>query len=293
MNFVQLENFIMVAKEGNLTRAAAKLNLSQPTLSASISRLEEELGLKLFDRVGRQIVLNKDGKVFLEHAEILICDYRTMLAELDKCQTMANNSVRISFNTYDSQNDIIFSFSSKHPDIYIHQKIETVESDSSIRFPDGSDFYISNNECPGSDLGNVLLSSDDILVIMSREHRLAANSSISFADLIDEKIVINHEGSGYNLYINSLFETSGYSVPYKAYAMPPKWNHYLEKGYIALSTWNYIKAGNFQSCFSFVPLLDERGNSIKRQLRLYWKLNEPMSQSARCFLEYIKQELTV
>lgn len=290
MNIVQLEYFVMVAQEGNLTRAATKLNLSQPTLSASISRIEEELDTRLFDRVGRQIVLNDDGKFFYEHANIILNDYNAMLTGLEKRRNLNSNSIRISFNTYDSQNDIILKFSQQHPDIYIHQRMETVESDGVLRFPDGSDFYISNNACTGKNLDEIILGSDEILVILSCTHPLASKKSLTFSDLIDERFVTNHEGSGFNLFLNSLFEDYGYSVPYKVYAMPPNWKHYVEKNYIALVTGNYVRAGNFPSSFVFIPFLDDCGSPIFRQLRLYWKNDIDLSSSAMLFLEYVMKE---
>ena len=69
MDLVQLEYFKAVAESGHLTNAAKKLNVAQPALSVSISRLESEVGVPLFDRVGRGIYLNKCGEIYLEHVE--------------------------------------------------------------------------------------------------------------------------------------------------------------------------------------------------------------------------------
>ena len=63
-----LEYFVAVAAELNFSRAAKRIHVVQSALSASVSRLEKELGVELFDRSKRQITLTAAGEVFLEHA---------------------------------------------------------------------------------------------------------------------------------------------------------------------------------------------------------------------------------
>ena len=69
LNYHHLRYFHEVAREGNLTRAAARLNLSQSALSTQIKALEDRLGHALFDRTGRAMVLTEAGRIALDHAE--------------------------------------------------------------------------------------------------------------------------------------------------------------------------------------------------------------------------------
>ena len=65
----QLRYFVVVAKHEHLGRAAEALDLSQPALSRSIARLEQEFDVRLFERAGRRIQLNAAGRVLLKHGE--------------------------------------------------------------------------------------------------------------------------------------------------------------------------------------------------------------------------------
>ena len=69
MEWQQLEYFCVVAKTEHFRKAAELLNISQPALSRSIKKLEEELGICLFDRIGRSVKLNQFGRVFLKRVE--------------------------------------------------------------------------------------------------------------------------------------------------------------------------------------------------------------------------------
>jgi DNA-binding transcriptional LysR family regulator len=69
MDLTLLRAFVAVAKEGNLTRAAVQLHLTQPAVSLQIKNLQETLGLALFTRTSHGLVLTRDGRALLPHAE--------------------------------------------------------------------------------------------------------------------------------------------------------------------------------------------------------------------------------
>lgn len=69
MDLLQLKYFQVVARLEHMTRAAEELHISQPSLSKMISRLEKHLGVPLFDRHGKQIRLNRFGKIFLNRVD--------------------------------------------------------------------------------------------------------------------------------------------------------------------------------------------------------------------------------
>ena len=74
MNFLQLEYFVAVASEGNITKAAEKLYISQSALSQTIRKLEEEFSVCLFNRLPKKLVLTEAGSAFLEYAHKALSD---------------------------------------------------------------------------------------------------------------------------------------------------------------------------------------------------------------------------
>lgn len=69
MEFRVLKYFLMVAREENITHAAELLHITQPTLSRQMIQLEEELGVKLFQRSKHRIILTEDGMLLRRRAE--------------------------------------------------------------------------------------------------------------------------------------------------------------------------------------------------------------------------------
>lgn len=82
LNYNHLRYFRAVALEGNLTRAAAHLNLSQSALSVQIKALEDRLGHALFDRIGRRLELTEAGRIALDHAETIFKTGDELMATL-------------------------------------------------------------------------------------------------------------------------------------------------------------------------------------------------------------------
>ena len=84
LNYHHLRYFRAVAHEGNLTRAAEKLNLSQSALSTQIKALEARLGHDLFERVGRQLKLTEVGRIALDHADRIFGTGQELIATLNR-----------------------------------------------------------------------------------------------------------------------------------------------------------------------------------------------------------------
>ncbi len=104
LNYKHLQYFWAVAHEGNLTRAAEKMHVSQSALSIQIQKLEEQLGHALFERRGRQLVLTEAGSVVLDHADQIFNTGEELLVALRDRVSGAASLLRVGARSNLSRN---------------------------------------------------------------------------------------------------------------------------------------------------------------------------------------------
>ena len=83
MELRQLEYFQMASRLKNITRAAERLNVSQPNITVAIKKLETELGIKLFDRSQKQLSLTPEGNIFLNRIELALRSIQDAVLEVN------------------------------------------------------------------------------------------------------------------------------------------------------------------------------------------------------------------
>jgi DNA-binding transcriptional LysR family regulator len=87
MHLIQMERMLLIAQVGNITEAAQKLYISQPSLSQMISSVEQELGATIFDRRTKPLKLTSEGECFIQKARQILNAHKTMIEEIHSIQT--------------------------------------------------------------------------------------------------------------------------------------------------------------------------------------------------------------
>ncbi len=106
MDFHQLKTFVVVAREGSVTRASDLLHLSQPAVSAHIKSMEETLGLSLFDRTPRGMSLTLDGQRLLAKAEQTLAAHQDLMTEATRSKAELSGRLRLGAGS-NSNNEVI------------------------------------------------------------------------------------------------------------------------------------------------------------------------------------------
>ncbi len=118
MDIRVLNYFIEVAKEGNITKASQTMNVTQPTLSRQLMQLEEELGVKLFDRGNHNIALTEEGYLFRRRAQEIVNLTNKAKGELLQVDDEVKGMISIGCSETQSMNELaqmILSFRKMHP----------------------------------------------------------------------------------------------------------------------------------------------------------------------------------
>lgn len=199
MDFKQLQSFVSVVKYKSFTQAAQHLYLSQPTISAHINQLEEELGNRLILRTTKNIEITPKGQEVYEYA-VNILDLRNRMIEL--CHSQEKKIIHVGASTIPSAYilpDILAEFGSIHMDTYF-----SLHQNNSQGIIDGLKEGLF-------DVGLIGMPTDDealecipffqdhmVLITPVNEHylELKQQEDLSILDLLKEPIILREKGSG-------------------------------------------------------------------------------------------------
>ena len=219
MNLYHLRYFVMLAKESHYTRAAEKLCIAQPSLSHAIAQLEQELGVQLFERMGRTTLLTQPGKLFLAEVEkslaILDGGVRAMaeiaqgggVIRLGFLRTLGTHFVPELCAGFLRERD------DRHVDFRFNSDITSVLLDG-LQANEYDVVFCSKVEDERIEF--VPVSQQDLVLIVPGGHPLAKQHAVDLADTLSYPYVFFGKQSGLRSVIDRMFEKLG-AFPQPAY----------------------------------------------------------------------------
>ena len=191
MEWNQIQKFMMVAREENFSRAAEKLNMTQPSLSQTIKRLEEELGYQLFSREGKKISLNESGRIFLQTVAQMDELMENTKMKLEEMNQIDHPNVTIHFSTASRLlPELLLYLKKRNPrtQYHIHQwqgERDVYEDDIQILSgPEGKLSQIAEED---------VLLTEQIFLALPKNHRLLQQPTIALHDLVQEEFISLNE----------------------------------------------------------------------------------------------------
>ncbi len=215
MEWQQLEYFQTLARMQHVTRAAESLSLSQPALSRSIARLEEELGVPLFDRQRRTIMLNRYGQLFLKRVNRILMEFNDGKQELHDLVHPERGEVALGFLHTLGTNlipDLIGAFRDQFPMISF-QLIQN-HSYSLLENLNSGKLDICLVAEPTETKKPVQwtpLWSEEVFITLPLEHPLAGAESIMLDEIADESFIFLKKGYALRDTTDRLFQLIGIS----------------------------------------------------------------------------------
>ena len=203
MDLRSLGCFVAVAEELHFRRAAARLNMTQPSLTARIQGLEREVGVKLFDRDRRGVRLTDPGLAFLDHARSAVVSGKEAMANARRASRGEIGRLRFGFTgltSYAGMPELVQRFKRAYPAVGI-DLIQTSTTELEIALlKDELDIALLHPPVSRTGLTLRELEADPLIVALPTSHRLAKLSAVPLESLAEEPFLICPRSSGPYLY---------------------------------------------------------------------------------------------
>ena len=214
MELRQLAYFTAVAEEGQFTRAASRLLVAQPAVSAQIRRLERELGERLFHRDPRSVSLTEAGETLLPHARAALAAAERGRDAIVSLRGMLRGRLRIGVaGPVDRPlGQALGELSRSYPDIEVlltTQNNEPLLEALANGHIDVGIVGIGIQTVPAQ-LTTRVITSEDLALGVSRNHPLAQRKSVTLSHLREEPFVTLVHGSGHREAFDKAFDDAGY-----------------------------------------------------------------------------------
>ncbi|WP_460092838.1 LysR family transcriptional regulator [Priestia megaterium] len=289
-----LRYFLMVAREGNITKAADVLHVTQPTLSRQLKDLEQELGKKLFIRSSHSIILTDEGMLLRNRAEEIVNMVDKLEAEFSSMEETIGGDIYIGGGETEAMKHIARvakDVQLRYPNIRYHLYSGN-EEDITERLDKGLlDFGILIQPADISKYNYLNIPAKDVWgVVMRRDSPLALKESIQAADLLNAPLICSRQAMKQTFSKNEFSDWFGedfhklnivttYNLAYNAAIM-------VEEGIGYAITLDKIVNTSTNSNLCFRPLQPR----LESGLNIVWKKHHVLSAAADAFLKELQEE---
>ena len=292
MELRQLEYFVAVAEEANFTRAAQRIHVAQPAVSAQIQRLERELGQPLLDRSRRTVRLTAAGEAALPYARAALAAVADIHVAVEELTQLVRGTVAIGTVTSHSVDMplLLADFHADHPEVEI--TLSTDSSDTLIEMVrtgrlDAAIVSVGPGERPDG-LDVEVVTDEAIAAAVSRTDELASRKIIRFTDLADRRLIALPVGAGIRHQFDAACAKAGVSprVAFEA-STPLALADLAERGLgVAIVPASVPRGRDGLYALPIVP-------ELRGRLVLAWRSGGPMSPAARVLVDKARRLLRV
>lgn len=290
MDLLTLRYFQRVARLQHLSRAAEELRIAQPSLSRSISRLERELGLKLFDR--RQgMRLNDNGRLLLWHVDSILGNVHRAEQAMERVRSGAAGSLAVAAETMLTLTTAVQRYRAAHPQV----AVRLVQADASemiglLRAGD-VELCVASQELASAELDSELLVREPVLLAVPIGHRLAGREQVGIGEVAGDGWVTTRAGQWQRVLLDRLFAAEGLRPRIACETNEPG------------ASQDLVSAG---AGIGLIPQLARRADTraevawatldapgAVRELRLVWHRDHPLPMAAEQFRAVLAAELAM
>jgi DNA-binding transcriptional LysR family regulator len=194
----QLQVFEKAASHLNYSRAAEELYLSQPAVSMQIKQLEENIGLPLFEQMGKKIFLTEAGRELFHYSRNIAQQLAEMAAVFDEMKGLGQGKLTLSVvNTANYFTPrLLAEFCRRHPNINVILQVANRDAVLKQLADNSTDLAIMGRPPEGLDISAESFMENPLVVIAAPGHPLARLKRVKFAQLAQETFLSREQGSG-------------------------------------------------------------------------------------------------
>lgn len=285
-----LEYFLAIAREGNMTRAAEQLHVTQPTLSKQLAKLEEDLGQELFDRTGRRMDLTQAGLLFRDRAQEIVD--LTLKTYQDMQQNLGDIKGEVIIGAAESHGfkeivNVMTSLRDSHPGI-IFEIISSNAIDSLTRLDQGLCDFALVVGGPNIEKYHTLelRTRDRWGVLMHQDMPLANNNFITPDDLANVPIVISQQADKTNELTGWFGKIMDQLNIVGRYNLINNTVFMAQEQYAYIIAFDYLVNTSGNSQLTFIPF----SPTLESNLYLVWKRNSVLSPVSEIFIERFREQ---
>lgn len=286
MDLFQLETFLAVAREGSFSKAAKKLYRTQPAISQTVRKLEDEIGEPLFDRSSREGILTDAGKVLEEYAERLLNMRGEAMAALGELRQLERGRLSIGANEVTCLYllPMLDKYRDRCPLVSI-----AVQRCLASHIPEelmnrGIELGLITYKVDQPELRSVIIYKDELVFVMPPTHPLAGAGQLSITQLGAEVFVAHNVPSPYRARVIDTFKHK--NVPLHMHIELPTVEAIKkfvgrERGLALLpgiSVEDELARGELVSA-------KVKELAFERKVRIVYRRNSALSHAARAFLD--------
>ena len=213
MEIRQLKAFMAIAEARTFTAAAQRIHYTQAALSMQIKQLEKEVGVPLFTRMPRRVVLTEAGERLLERAHHIMREHDAALAELAELAGAKHGRLRLGsasgMVSADSLPPILKRLRRAHPHAEVTVASGTSEELVKKILAGETDAAFVSLPVQARNVETELLTSDQLVAVASPRHRLAGQRVVSAFALAGEKLILGERGGNTRRLIDEFFAEAG------------------------------------------------------------------------------------
>lgn len=289
MEIYQLQYFIKTAEVLHFTKAAELCFVTQSGLSQQIKKLEEELGLPLFKRIGKKVQLTEAGSVFLIHAKKVVENVENGKQAIEDLNEMIGGELRIGVTYIFGLLilPVVNAFAKKYQNLKIIVEYGTTEVLEQKLLDNELDlvFVISSHEIE-MPIQKVPLFTSNMVMVVSKNHALANLDKIAFKKIEDIPLILPGKGSNSREYVEELF---------KKFNMKPKISIELQSIHALLqmvenSDWATIVAEMALKDWDSLQAIQITGVSTKRDSYML-TMGGYQKKAVKLFMEEFKKSI--